>query len=201
MRFKSIRLPDAQQSGGGGMSIIGGIGIALAKELIPNLFQRAARGRGDVVERVANGVADVVMDATGLSQDADPDQVIGVLKSDPIAYARVQEAAAQVAIAEINANMELGRQVVEDRASARDMYTTSKSRTSDILAGVAALFAFAALAGVVFLDARDIEPSTLTVTIVTAAIGFFATVIAFHFGSSAGSKAKTEVLNDLSTKR
>lgn len=183
------------------MSILGGIGIALAKELIPNLFQRAARGRGDVVERVASGVADVVMDATGLTGDADPDQVITLLKSDPIAYARVKEAAAQVAIAEINADMELGRQVVEDRASARDMYATSKSRTPDILAGVAALFAFAGLAGVVFLDARGIEPSTLTVTIVTAAIGFFATVIAFHFGSSAGSKAKTEVMSNLNAQR
>lgn len=193
MPFKSIRLPAATE--GADMTPLIGLGAMIAKEAIPHLFARLGKS-GTGAEKVAEAVAAVAMDVTGLGPAASPDEALTALRGDPEAYARVQEAATRLAIAELEHEAKMQEVAVQDRASAREMQIATGSRAPAVLAAVAGLFAFVGLGAAVWLNLQGQEPSTLVTTAITAALGFFASVIAFHFGSSAGSKAKTDVMSD-----
>jgi NO-binding membrane sensor protein with MHYT domain len=177
-------------------TLVGTLGAQVAKEVVPELFQKLARGRGKSAERVAEVAADAVLAATGMSADTPPENVLTALKNDPAAYARVVEATTAKAVAEIEAQVLAQQIAAEDRDSARRMNVKTQSSILIVLAIVSGFFAFAAAAAAIYLNVIGIEPTTLTTTIITAAIGFFASVIGFYFGSSAGSKDKTSAMSD-----
>lgn len=85
------------------------------------------------------------------------------------------------------------RLAVEDRKSARDMQMTTKSRLVPTLA-IVIVFSFIAVVIGTLSGLTHIE-STLAGTLVGYLSAKAEQVIAFYFGSSAGSQAKTELLH------
>jgi hypothetical protein len=179
--------------------ILASLGIALGRELIPELIGRATRGKGDTLERVAAGVTDVVLGATGLSRDTPPSEIVDTLRKDPEAYARVKEAAASVAIAEIEAEIRATETAARDRESARKTYAEASHATVNKLAYIAAGFAAIGVLSVVGLAVAGIEIdstyATLLGGVIAASLNYLSQVMNFFFGSSEGSKVKTDLMS------
>jgi hypothetical protein len=170
------------------------LALTIGKALIPGLIDKLVKGKGKVAEEVAK----IALEATGLTSDSSPDTVIDVLNRDPIAFARVKEAAAAVAIAEIEAEIDAERVAMQDRVSARDLKAKSNDKTANTLSLIAALFALASLlvVSVVALSGYVVDPVYLTLLGTATGYGFayFQQVMNFYFGSSAGSKKKTDLI-------
>lgn len=181
------------------MSIAATAGVAIARQLIPGLFERLAQGRGDAAERVAGAVSAVVMDVAGLGPDMGPDAALQALRDDPAAYARVQDAATKLAIAELEAETRARELVVQDRASARDMQKSTDSGVPAALVWVAAgyviLVALSVLAIIVLSLKVDPLMAGLLGFVIRDAGERLAQVYSFFFGSSSGSKVKTDVMS------
>ena len=87
---------------------------------------------------------------------------------------------------------------VEDRKSARKTWVETKSLTVPLLAAIVIAAFIAALAGVFWLAVRDDEMNATMATLVGAVVGYASAkadqVVSFFFGSSQGSKEKTDAL-------
>lgn len=108
---------------------------------------------------------------------------------------------AQVKLAEIELKRqenELGLNfeslAVDDRKSAREMQATTRSIVPPVLAAIVTLGFFGILGGMLFG-----KVSTADNTVLTMMLGSLGTawtgIIAYYFGSSAGSQAKTDLLS------
>jgi hypothetical protein len=111
------------------------------------------------------------------------------------------EQVAQVKLAEIELKRqenELGLNfeslAVDDRKSAREMQATTRSIVPPALAAIVTLGFFGILGGMLFG-----KVSTADNTVLTMMLGSLGTawtgIIAYYFGSSAGSQAKTDLLS------
>lgn len=112
---------------------------------------------------------------------------------------------AQVKLAEIELKRqenELGLNfeslAVDDRKSAREMQATTRSIVPPALAAIVTLGFFGILGGMLFG-----KVSTADNTVLTMMLGSLGTawtgIIAYYFGSSAGSQAKTDILSKTTT--
>jgi len=115
------------------------------------------------------------------------------------------EQVAQVKLAEIELKRqenELGLNfeslAVDDRKSAREMQATTRSIVPPALAAIVTLGFFGILGGMLFG-----KVSTADNTVLTMMLGSLGTawtgIIAYYFGSSAGSQAKTDLLSKAPT--
>ncbi|MAI35029.1 MAG: hypothetical protein CMM07_25605 [Rhodopirellula sp.] len=166
------------------------LGAGLAKQILPGIVGRLKGGKGKVLEQVA----EVALEVTGLAPDSDADRVLEALQADPAAYAKVQQQATDIALAEIEAQTRAIEIAAEDRADARDMHQGGTGRTAGLLSASAVFLALLCLAAVVYMALEGIEIPGPMWGMLTVMLGLTGQVFNFHFGSSAGSKNKDKMI-------
>lgn len=114
------------------------------------------------------------------------------LTADQIAQVKLAEIELQKQAQELGLNFE--KLAVDDRKSAREMQATTRSIVPPALAAIVTLGFFGILGGMLFG-----KVSTADNTVLTMMLGSLGTawtgIIAYYFGSSAGSQAKTDLLS------
>ena len=113
------------------------------------------------------------------------------LSAEQIAQVKIAEIELQKQAQELGLNFE--KLEVEDRKSARDMQSITKSIMPPLLAGAVTIGFFSIMVMMFFNKIDDSNPAILMMlgSLGTAWTG----IIAYYFGSSAGSQAKTDLLS------
>jgi len=141
-------------------------------------------------------LAGLAVSAISKAVGVDEDKVTDLISSNKM----TPEQIAQVKIAEIELKKqenELGLNfealAVDDRKSAREMQAATRSIVPPALAGAITLGFFGILSTLLFGQVDGNNPTILMMlgSLSTAWTG----IIAYYFGSSAGSQAKTELLS------
>jgi hypothetical protein len=141
-------------------------------------------------------LAGMAVSAISKAVGVDPDQVQDMIANNKLSAEQI----AQVKIAEIELQkqaQELGlnfaKLEVEDRKSAREMQATTRSMMPPILAGAVTVGFFSIMVMMFFNKIDSNNPAILMMlgSLGTAWTG----IIAYYFGSSAGSQAKTDLLS------
>ena len=116
------------------------------------------------------------------------------LTAEQIAQVKIAEIELQKQAQELGLNFE--KLEVEDRKSAREMQATTRSMMPSILAGTVTV-GFFGIMGMVFFN--KIGSSNPAILMMLGSLGTAWTgIIAYYFGSSAGSQAKTDLLSKAS---
>ena len=141
-------------------------------------------------------LAGMAVSAISKAIGVDPDKVGDMISNNKLSAEQI----AQVKIAEIELQkqaQELGlnfeKLSVEDRKSARDMQAATRSIVPPALAAIVTVGFFGILGMMLFGKVDSGNPSFLMLlgSLGTAWTG----IIAYYFGSSAGSQAKTDLLS------
>ena len=113
------------------------------------------------------------------------------LTADQIAMVKLAEIELQKQAQELGLNFE--KLEVEDRKSARDMQSATRSMMPLLLAGAVTIGFFSIMVMMFFNKIDSANPAILMMlgSLGTAWTG----IIAYYFGSSAGSQAKTDLLS------
>ena len=113
------------------------------------------------------------------------------LTADQIAQVKLAEIELQKQAQELGLNFE--KLEVEDRKSARDMQSATRSMMPPLLAGAVTIGFFSIMVMMFFNKIDSANPAILMMlgSLGTAWTG----IIAYYFGSSAGSQAKTDLLS------
>lgn len=113
------------------------------------------------------------------------------LTADQIAQVKLAEIELQKQAQELGLNFE--KLEVEDRKSARDMQSATRSMMPPLLAGAVTVGFFSIMVMMFFNKIDSANPAILMMlgSLGTAWTG----IIAYYFGSSAGSQAKTDLLS------
>jgi hypothetical protein len=133
--------------------------------------------------------------AIGVDPDKVGDLISGnKLSADQIAQVKIAEIELQRQAQELGLNFE--KLEVEDRKSARDMQSITKSIMPPLLAGAVTIGFFSIMVMMFFNKIDSGNPAILMMlgSLGTAWTG----IIAYYFGSSAGSQAKTDLLSKAS---
>ena len=113
------------------------------------------------------------------------------LSAEQIAQVKLAEIELQKQAQELGLNFE--KLEVEDRKSAREMQATTRSMMPSILAGAVTIGFFGIVTLMVF---RKIDENNPAILMMLGSLGTAWTgIIAFYFGSSAGSQAKDDLLH------
>ncbi|MBM9595883.1 hypothetical protein [Roseitranquillus sediminis] len=159
--------------------------ISIASEFFPVLATRMGGQRG---RKLAEDVIDIAATVAGTPRDADPRDIIASLKKD-------QSKAAEVRLRLEELDQEEHQRVVEDRMDARRYQERAGRKRGDwMLIGVITGLV-SCIAAVIF---GDLDPTTspaaiaLLTTIAGALLKMLSDAFAFEFGSSSGSKEKTQ---------
>ena len=113
------------------------------------------------------------------------------LTAEQIAQVKIAEIELQKQAQELGLNFE--KLEVEDRKSAREMQATTRSMMPSILAGTVTV-GFFGIMGMMFFN--QIDSSNPAILMMLGSLGTAWTgIIAYYFGSSAGSQAKTDLLS------
>ena len=116
------------------------------------------------------------------------------LSAEQIAQVKIAEIELQKQAQELGLNFE--KLEVEDRKSAREMQATTRSIMPSILAGTVTI-GFFGIMGMMFFN--QIDSSNPAILMMLGSLGTAWTgIIAYYFGSSAGSQAKTDLLSKAS---
>jgi hypothetical protein len=141
-------------------------------------------------------LAGMAVSAISKAVGVDPDQVQDMISNNKLTAEQI----AQVKVAEIELQkqaQELGlnfaKLEVEDRKSAREMQATTRSIVPPALAAIITVGFFGILMMMMFGKVDGSNPTILMMlgSLSTAWTG----IIAYYFGSSAGSQAKTDLLS------
>ena len=141
-------------------------------------------------------LAGMAVSAISKAIGVDPEKVTDLISSNKLTADQI----AQVKIAEIELQkqaQELGlnfaRLEVEDRKSARDMQAATRSMMPPILAGAVTVGFFGIM---VMMFIGRVDSNNPAILMMLGSLGTAWTgIIAYYFGSSAGSQAKTEMLS------
>jgi len=113
------------------------------------------------------------------------------LSAEQIAQVKVAEIELQKQAQELGLNFE--KLEVEDRKSARDMQSKTRSLMPPILAGTVTVGFFGIM---VMMFIGKVDSSNPAILMMLGSLGTAWTgIIAYYFGSSAGSQAKTDLLS------
>jgi hypothetical protein len=141
-------------------------------------------------------LAGMAVSAISKAIGVDPEKVGDLISSnklsaDQIAQVKIAEIELQRQAQELGLNFE--KLEVEDRKSARDMQSITKSIMPPLLAGAVTIGFFSIMVMMFFNKIDDSNPAILMMlgSLGTAWTG----IIAYYFGSSAGSQAKTDLLS------
>jgi len=149
-----------------------------------------------VATAMGGPLAGMAVSAISKAIGVDPDKVGDLISSNKLSAEQI----AQVKIAEIELQkqaQELGlnfeKLEVEDRKSARDMQAATKSLMPPVLAAAVTLGFFSIMVMMFF---NQIDANNPAILMMLGSLGTAWTgIIAYYFGSSAGSQAKTELLS------
>lgn len=114
------------------------------------------------------------------------------LSAEQIAQIKVAEIELQKQAQELGLNFE--KLAVEDRKSARDMQSATRSWVPPLLAGSVTIGFFAILGGMMFGKMSVADNTALTMMLGSLGTAWTG-IIAYYFGSSAGSQTKTELMS------
>jgi hypothetical protein len=141
-------------------------------------------------------LAGMAVSAISKAIGVDPEKVGDLISSnkltaDQIAQVKIAEIELQAQAQELGLNFE--KLAVEDRMSARDMQSKTRSLMPPILAGAVTIGFFSILVMMFFNKIDSGNPAVLMMlgSLGTAWTG----IIAYYFGSSAGSADKTALLS------
>jgi hypothetical protein len=145
-------------------------------------------------------LAGMAVSAISKAIGVDEDKVTDIISSNKLTADQV----AQIKIAEIELAkqaQELGlnfeKLAVDDRKSAREMQAVTRSWVPPLLAGSVTLGFFAILGGMMFGQMSVADNTALTMMLGSLGTAWTG-IIAYYFGSSAGSQAKTDLLSKAS---
>jgi hypothetical protein len=141
-------------------------------------------------------LAGMAVSAISKAVGVEPDQVQDMISNNKLSAEQI----AQIKIAEVELEkqaQELGlnfaKLEVEDRKSAREMQATTRSLMPPILAGVVTV-GFFIIMGLMFFN--KVDSNNPAILMMLGSLGTAWTgIIAYYFGSSAGSQAKTDLLS------
>lgn len=149
-----------------------------------------------VATALGGPLAGMAVSAVSKALGCDPDEVQGIISSNKLTAEQV--ASIQLAELELkkqaqSMNLDFAKLTVEDRKSARDMQIATKS----MLVPSLAIIIVSAFIGVVIatLGGFAVVDSVLAGTLIGYLSAKAEQVVNFYFGSSAGSKEKTELLS------
>jgi len=141
-------------------------------------------------------LAGMAVSAISKAVGVEPDQVQDMISNNKLSAEQI----AQVKLAEIELQkqaQELGlnfaKLEVEDRKSAREMQATTRSLMPPILA-VAVTIGFFGIMGLMFFSKLDSNNPAILMMLGSLGTAWTG-IIAYYFGSSAGSQAKTDLLS------
>lgn len=133
-----------------------------------------------------------VSKAIGVEPDKVQDLISsGKLTSEQIAQIKIAEIDLQKQAQDLGLNFE--ELAVDDRKSAREMQVATRSWVPPLLAASVTLGFFAILGGMMFGRMSVADNTALTMMLGSLGTAWTG-IIAYYFGSSAGSQAKTELL-------
>ena len=141
-------------------------------------------------------LAGMAVSAISKAIGVDPDKVGDMISNNKLSAEQI----AQVKIAEIELQkqaQELGlnfaKLEVDDRKSAREMQATTRSIVPPVLAGLVTLGFFGIL---IMMLLGKVDSNNPAILMMLGSLGTAWTgIIAYYFGSSAGSQAKTDLLS------
>jgi hypothetical protein len=150
-----------------------------------------------VATALGGPLAGMAVSAISKAIGVDEDKVTDIISSNKLTADQV----AQIKIAEIELAkqaQELGlnfeKLAVDDRKSAREMQAVTRSWVPPLLAGSVTLGFFAILGGMMFGQMSVADNTALTMMLGSLGTAWTG-IIAYYFGSSAGSQAKTDLLS------
>ncbi len=149
-----------------------------------------------VASALGGPLAGMAVSAISKAIGVEPDKVqdvisAGKLDSEQIAQIKVAELELQKQANELGLNF--AKLEVDDRKSARDMQMVTRSWVPPVLAGVITVGFFGIL---ILLMTGKVQGDNNTILIMLGSLSTAWTgIIAYYFGSSAGSQAKTEILS------
>jgi hypothetical protein len=114
------------------------------------------------------------------------------LTAEQIAQVKIAEIELQKQAQELGLNFE--KLSVEDRKSARDMQMVTRSWVPPLLAASVTVGFFSILGGMMFGKMSVADNTALTMMLGSLGTAWTG-IIAYYFGSSAGSQAKTDLLS------
>jgi hypothetical protein len=142
-------------------------------------------------------LAGMAVSAISKAIGVDPEKVNDLISDNKLTAEQV----AQIKIAEIELQkqaQELGlnfeKLAVDDRKSAREMQAATRSWVPPLLAASVTVGFFAILGGMMFGKMSVADNTALTMMLGSLGTAWTG-IIAYYFGSSAGSQAKTEMLS------
>jgi hypothetical protein len=142
-------------------------------------------------------LAGMAVSAISKAIGVDEDKVTDIISSNKLTADQV----AQIKIAEIELAkqaQELGlnfeKLAVDDRKSAREMQAVTRSWVPPLLAASVTFGFFAILGGMMFGQMSVADNTALTMMLGSLGTAWTG-IIAYYFGSSAGSQAKTDLLS------
>jgi hypothetical protein len=153
-----------------------------------------------VATALGGPLAGMAVSAISKAIGVDPDKVEDLissnkLTSDQIAQIKIAEIELQKQAQELGLNFE--KLAVDDRKSAREMQAVTRSWVPPLLAGSVTLGFFAILGGMMFGKMSVADNTALTMMLGSLGTAWTG-IIAYYFGSSAGSQAKTDLLSKAS---
>lgn len=149
---------------------------------------------------VASIAVTALMKAVGLGDDATPDELqAALLSGNPELLAQIRKADQDFALELERLGIQLEEVHARDRDSARRREADVKDRTPSVLAALVTI-GFFALCGLMAFHAPPVENKDVLILLLGALSGAFATVLAYYFGSSSGSKLKTDALASIAGK-
>lgn len=141
---------------------------------------------------LAGMAVSAISKAIGVDPEKVGDMITGnKLSAEQIAQVKIAEIELQKQAQELGLNFE--KLEVEDRKSAREMQATTRSLVPPILAGCVTVGFFGIL-GMMLLG--KVDSNNPAILMMLGSLGTAWTgIIAYYFGSSAGSQAKTDLLS------
>jgi hypothetical protein len=150
-----------------------------------------------VATALGGPLAGMAVSAISKAIGVDPDKVEDLissnkLTSDQIAQIKIAEIELQKQAQELGLNFE--KLAVDDRKSAREMQAVTRSWVPPLLAASVTIGFFAILGGMMFGQMSVADNTALTMMLGSLGTAWTG-IIAYYFGSSAGSQAKTDLLS------
>lgn len=142
---------------------------------------------------LAGMAVSAISKAIGVDEDKVSDIISSnKLNAEQVAQLKMAELELQKQAQELGLNFE--KLAVEDRKSAREMQATTRSWVPPLLAAAVTVGFFAILGGMMFGKMSVADNTALTMMLGSLGTAWTG-IIAYYFGSSAGSQAKTEMLS------
>lgn len=143
---------------------------------------------------LAGAAVGVIIKALDLPSDTPADQVASMVsKADPATLLALKNADQQFQADMRKLDIDLDRLANDDRASARDRQVKTGDRTPAVLAYAVTVGFFGVLGGMMFGLTPDKGAEALLVML-GALGGAWTSVVGYYFGSSCGSKQKTDAM-------